>query len=105
MEDVWGLINKLSQESKEMPHSTGNSVLKDVYYQLPFFSCQNKFMSQEYQKDIGKYLYCQDTKTPPHPGSFGNIPAIWKEKHFLIKQAINILQQEKRDEKKKKHGR
>jgi hypothetical protein len=48
-------------------------------------------------------LYCDDTKTPPYPGGFGSIPNIWKEKHFLIKHALSILYQDKRDEIKKKH--
>ena len=57
------------------------------------------------QKDIAKYLYCEDTKTPPYSGSYGENPKIWLEKHFIIKQALSILYQEKRDENKLKHGK
>ena len=78
--------------------------MKDIYYQLPFFACTDLFLDEDCQKDIGKYLYCEDTKTPPYIGSYGDIPRVWKEKHFLIKQALSILYQEKKAEIHKKHG-
>ena len=54
------------------------------------------------QKDISKYVFCDDTKTSPYPGDYSNIPSIWFEKHFIIKQAISILHDIKRDEIRKK---
>tara|TARA_R100000808_G_C2142103_1_gene149895 strand:- start:1807 stop:2118 length:312 start_codon:yes stop_codon:yes gene_type:complete len=99
---VYDYINEIKHESLQNINSTSNSVLKDIFYQLPFFTCVNKFLNSTYQKDISKYLYCEDTKTPAYEGSYGKTPLIWKEKHFLIKQALSILYQEKRDQIKRK---
>ena len=85
-------------------NNTQNSTLRDIFYQLPFFVCLNHFISEKHQKDITKYLYCEDTKTPPYPGGYGATPNIWKEKHFLIKQALSILYQDKKDEINQKHS-
>tara|TARA_Y100000310_G_C20438389_1_gene694842 strand:+ start:235 stop:603 length:369 start_codon:yes stop_codon:yes gene_type:complete len=104
IDDVYYYIDLLKIESQSNSTSSTNSTLKDVYYQLPFFSCPNNFIDPRSQEDISKYLYCEDTKTPPYNGSYGKTPLIWKEKHFLIKQALSILYQSKRDEMKQKHG-
>ena len=73
-----------------------------MYFQLPFFCCPDKLIDSEMQKDISKYVFCDDTKTSPYPGDYSNIPSIWFEKHFIIKQAISILHDIKRDEIRKK---
>ncbi len=107
MEDIWEYIMELKNEASELSNSN-NILLKDVFYQIPFFSCNNIYIDDGFQKDISKYLYCQDTKTPPYPGSYGSTPAIWKEKHFAIKQAMSILNQEvmkqAKKKQKEKHG-
>jgi hypothetical protein len=104
MEDVWNLVFDLKKESENLKNTSLNTVIKDVFYQLPFFSCLNNFIDSNHQKDISKYLYCEDTKTPPHSGAYGDVPKTWKEKHFIIKQALAILYQEKKDQFKIKHG-
>ena len=103
MEDVWDYTLKLKYEAENMSRG---GVVKGVFYQLPFFTCPSLFYSDKHQKDITKYLYCDDTKTPPYPGGYGQTTNIWKEKHFLIKQALSILYQDKKDElkAKQKHG-
>jgi len=106
MEDVWTYIKKLKRESESISGS-GKNVTRDVFYQLPFFACTNNFIDASSQKDITKHLYCDETKTPPYPGAYGDIPNRWKEKHFLIKQALSILYNEKKQElkQKSKHGK
>jgi len=103
MDQLYSYVDLIKQETLEKTDSS-NSVLKDIFYQLPFFACTNMFFSNQSQKDIAKYIYCEDTKTPPYSGSYGDIPQIWKEKHFLIKQALSILYQDKRDKIKRKNG-
>ena len=56
----------------------------------------------KFQKDIEKYLYCEDTKTPAFPGHYGSIPKIWIEKHFIIKQSLSILNKMKMEQFKRK---
>lgn len=70
----------------------------DVFQQIPFFSCKNKFLDKKFQKDVTKYMYCNDTNTPPYSGSYGDVPYLWKEKHFLIKRSLSILQHQQRQE-------
>ena len=73
-----------------------------MFYQIPFFACNNIILHPQYQKDIVKYIYCNDNSIQPYPGDYGKTPQIWKEKHFLIKHSLSILQLEKRQELKKK---
>lgn len=106
MKDIWNYILKLKEESFYISKTKSwNSMIKDVFHQIPFFTCTNHFISEKNQKDISKYLYCEDTKTPPNPGAYGDTPSIWKEKHFLIKGAMSILYQDKRAQIKNKHGK
>ena len=104
MEDVWDYVLRLQDEATDLGQ---NNTLKSIYAQIPFFACTNFFYSKNCQKDITKYLYCDDTNTTPFSGGYCNTTNIWKEKHFLIKQALSILYQEKKDEMrdKHKHGR
>ena len=103
-EDVWKAVLGLKKEAENNPRSTSRTIAKDVWYQIPFFACKNLFIDSDMQKDISKYLYCNDTKTPPYSGSHGEIPKIWLEKHFIIKQALSILYQDKKHDKKLKQG-
>lgn len=57
----------------------------DVYEQLPFFAFIGNFLCIESQKDIKRYLYSSETKTPPYSGDFGSQPSIWVDKYFMIK--------------------
>ena len=66
------------------------TTFSDIYEQLPFFCCYNHILDENSQKDIAKYIYCNGTNTPPHPGSYGDIPVSWIEKYFLIKMIIEM---------------
>tara|TARA_B100000424_G_scaffold268915_1_gene264756 strand:+ start:817 stop:1131 length:315 start_codon:yes stop_codon:yes gene_type:complete len=104
MEDVWSYIDKLQAEAMSLGET---NTVKTIFAQLPFFTCLNFFYCPKSQKDISKYLYCSDTGTPPFSGGYSNTTNIWKEKHFLIKQALSILYQDKKEEltRKQNHGR
>ena len=53
----------------------------------------NTIINEKDQKDIAKYIYCKDTNTPPHKGSFGDTPHIWIQKYYIIKQALYLRDQ------------
>tara|TARA_Y100000593_G_C4227312_1_gene295113 strand:- start:126 stop:548 length:423 start_codon:yes stop_codon:yes gene_type:complete len=101
-EDVLDYASNLIEEAKTLDRKN-TPVIKSLYYQLPFFACPNVFLDASFQKDITKYLYCQDNNVPPHKGSYGDTPRIWREKHFLIKSALSILQEDKRREMQEKN--
>ena len=82
---------QLEEESKSIAKS-GNSldVLNNIYEQLPFFACNNNILDIQCQKDISKYTYCNDTKTPPYSGSYQDTPNVWIEKYYKIKNALML---------------
>ena len=92
--DVWSYIDLLIMES-EQAKKTGSkfSNLENIAEQLPFFVCSNNMIDDRWQKDIARYIYCKDTNSQPYTGSYGDIPHIWRQKHFIIKQAMNIREQ------------
>lgn len=102
MDDIWGEIVKLKEEALELSHGKLKNAIKSVFYQIPFFCCPNLLVDKKCQKDISRYIYCEDTKTPAFSGDYGSTPSKWQEKHFIIKQAIAILHDIKRDEIKRK---
>ena len=106
MDDIWDYVLELKNEAEALDVTNSAPIAKSIFYQLPFFTCPSLFYSAKHQRDITKYLYCEDTKTPPYPGGYGQATNIWKEKHFLIKQALSILYQDKKQElkAKQKHG-
>ena len=67
-------------------------VAKSTMAQLPFFSCKNMVLDDKAQKDIAKYIYCNDFNVQPHKGSYGEQPKIWIEKSFIIKKLMNTQQ-------------
>jgi len=79
-----------------------------VYQQIPFFACYNFFIDPIYQKDISRYIYAQETGTPAYSGQYGQQPAVWVEKFFIIKKTLNdmVSASRKKQQKtiKKKHG-
>jgi len=64
-------------------------VAKSTMAQLPFFSCKNIVLNEKSQKDIAKYIYCNDFNVQPYKGSYGEQPKIWIEKSFIIKKLMN----------------
>tara|TARA_Y100001938_G_C7873279_1_gene321352 strand:- start:173 stop:439 length:267 start_codon:yes stop_codon:yes gene_type:complete len=63
-------------------------IAKSVNSQLPFFCCRNKILKNEYQKDIQRFIYCKEFGVPAYSGSYGQQPAKWVEKSFVIKNAL-----------------
>ena len=91
IDDIWDYILLLKQESESFRKKGSEFTdLNNVYEQLPFFCCYNNILNQRYQKDIERYIYCEETKTQPYPGSYGDIPKVWIEKYFIIKSALSL---------------
>ena len=67
----------------------GFDIPKSIMAQLPFFSCKNIVLNEKAQKDIARYIYCSDFGISPYQGSYGNQPARWIEKSFLLKKIMN----------------
>ena len=76
------------------------TTLNNIYEQLPFFCCYNNILDEQCQEDISKYIYCNETNTPPYPGSYNSTPAVWIEKYYIIKQALNIRENKLREKMK-----
>ena len=92
-DDVWDVINLIIEETEEM-NEMGKSfdVAKSIDSQLPFFTCKNVISNRTYHKDIERYIYCENFKTPAYPGSYGEQPSRWVQKTYIIKKALNRLQ-------------
>ena len=92
-EDVWNYALKLKTESKELRKGKGNAddLAMDVYMQLPFFCWSVVLLDKNIQRDINRYVYAKELGIAPYPGSYGEQPAIWIEKQFLIKNMITAL--------------
>ena len=99
--DVWDYIKLLCHES-EKHQKKGNSfsTLNNIWEQIPFFVCINNIINEKDQKDISRYTYSTDTNTPPYSGSYGDIPHIWIQKYYIIKQAIMLRDQKLREKAK-----
>ena len=63
-------------------------VSQSINAQLPFFSCMNHVIDKKTQRDIQRYLYCKELGISPYKGSYGEQPAKWVDKFFLIKRAL-----------------
>ena len=94
-EDIFEVIDLLIKETKEI-NAKGKEfdLALSVKSQLPFFCCINKVLDSEMQKDIKRYIYCQTFKVPPFEGGYGNQPADWVDKSFIIKNAFAKLEKE-----------
>tara|TARA_Y100000310_G_scaffold345032_1_gene461300 strand:- start:1502 stop:1975 length:474 start_codon:yes stop_codon:yes gene_type:complete len=102
IDDVWKYITLLRLESEEhQKKGSSFSTLNNIWEQLPFFVCTNHLINKKALKDISRYAYTKDTNTPPYSGSYGDIPHIWVQKHYIIKQAMmlrdNKLRQKAKD--------
>ena len=89
MQDVWDVVDLLIEEVKHF-NNEGKSfdVGRSINAQLPFFSCLNVLYDKSIQKDIERYMYCQQFGISPYPGNYGNQPYRWVHRSFLIKNAI-----------------
>tara|TARA_Y100000592_G_C5464890_1_gene316136 strand:- start:1110 stop:1433 length:324 start_codon:yes stop_codon:yes gene_type:complete len=90
MEDVWDVVDLLIQEIKDNNMIEGNEfdIAESINSQLPFFTCRNYFLTPEIQRDIQRYVYCKDLGTNAYKGSYGEQPALWVDKYFIIKKAF-----------------
>jgi len=89
-EDVWDVIDLIIEETREFNEEKGKEfdIAKSVNAQLPFFACRSLFLNREDQKDIERYIYCKEFGIQPFEGSYGQQPAIWVDKAFIIKGAL-----------------
>ena len=102
-EDVWDVIDLIIEETQEH-NKEGRSfnIAGSVSAQMPFFACKNIMLDEKAQKDISRYIYSTDTGTPPYSGSYGDMPHIWIQKYYTIKQAIMLRDQKLKAEAKAK---
>ena len=95
-EDVWKVIDLLIEEIKEYNEKGKEfDIASSVNAQLPFFCCKNVIQSKEYQKDIERYIYCEQFDVMPYSGSYGEQPAKWVDRAFIIK---NVLAKKEKDQ-------
>ena len=93
-DDVWEVVDLIIEETREMNAKHGKSfdISASVQSQLPFFACNNIIFYKKIQKDISRYIYCENFKTPAYPGCYGEQPARWVQKSYIIKKALNRIQ-------------
>ena len=93
-QDVWDVVDLIIWETKEMNKQSGKSFSPSasVKSQLPFFACNNIVFDKEFQKDIERYVYCDNFSIAPYPGAYGEQPSRWTQKSYIIKKAINKIQ-------------
>lgn len=77
---------------------------KSVYAQLPFFSCRDKVKDKNHQKDIERYLYCNQFGTPAYSGSYGEQPARWVKNSFIIRKALAKREREQIDAEQRRNN-
>ena len=101
-DDVWDIINKLIEETKEVNEDLGKdfNIAKSIEKQIPFFACKNFTINKESQEDISRYLYCSKFKTQPYPGSYSEQPLRWIKKAFIIKSTLGSRSNEESGENK-----
>ena len=100
-EDVWTIIDLLIEETEELNEKGKEfDIAKSVNAQLPFFCCANIVQSREMQKDIERYIYSEQFGISPYPGSYGEQPAKWVDRAFIIKGALAKKQKDQIDAKR-----
>ena len=53
------------------------------------------------QKDIERYIYSEQFSISPYPGSYGEQPAKWVDRVFIIKNALAKKQKDQIDATRK----
>ena len=94
------LVDEVYENNKE-----GNKfdLASSITAQIPFFACFDNILDKKIQEDIRRYLYCTETNVPPYEGDYGNQPALWVEKFFIIKEALAKYEKRIIDANSKKH--
>ena len=88
-DDVWNVVELLIKEvHNNNKKGKEFDVAQSVNAQLPFFTCKNIVFDTEIQKDIQRYIYCNETGVPPYEGGYDNQPALWLDRYFIIKKAF-----------------
>tara|TARA_R100001443_G_scaffold103254_1_gene111607 strand:+ start:1932 stop:2366 length:435 start_codon:yes stop_codon:yes gene_type:complete len=97
--DVWQVINLIREETIKFNELDGKKfdVTESIITQIPFFTCLNHLRDNKYFKLINKYIYCTETGTPAHSGSYGEQPAKWVEYFFIIKNSLAKKEKRMRD--------
>ena len=97
-DDVWQIIDLLIQETKDYNEKGKEfDIAKSVNAQLPFFCCKNILRSRSIQKDIERYIYSEQFSVPPYKGSYGEQPAKWVDRAFIIKKVLANKEKEQID--------
>ena len=97
-EDVWEIIDLLIEEAKDFNEKGKEfDIAKSINAQLSFFCCKNVVFDREMQKDIERYIYSEQFSISPYPGSYGEQPAKWVDRAFIIKSALAKRQKDQID--------
>lgn len=90
MDDVWNVVDLLIEEVKDFNQDESGDfdVDKSLIKQLPFFCCTNVFYTHAIKRDIERYSYCKENNVSPYNGSYGDQPAKWVDKYFIMKSAF-----------------
>ena len=96
-DDIWKVVNLIVQETREFNTEKGKKfdIEQSVQAQLPFFCCKNRMFDKEIQKDIQRYMYCEQFGISPYEGDYGKQPCLWVEKVFIIKKSFARLESNK----------
>ena len=108
-DDIWDVVSQLYDEVYEL-NKKGNSF--DPHYnvalQISHFTCPNYFYDRGMTRDIERYVYSTSLGIPAYPGSFGEQPNLWIQKHFTLKAAFAMKEkrlQEKHGGSSRKHDK
>ena len=101
-EDVLEVIDLIIEETREMNAKNNKSfdISASVQSQLHFFACQNILFDKEIQRDIERYIYCENFKVPAYPGTYGDQPNRWVQKTYIIKKVLNKITQKAQEDGK-----
>ena len=75
-------------------------IARSLIYQIPHFACYNFLLSQEYQRDISRYMLSKNHNIPAYDGSYKDQPYRWVKKVFAIESAMNQLKKTELDKVK-----
>ena len=90
--------NETNEQGKEF------DIASSISAQLPFFSCNNVFINKDCQNDISQYVYCKDFGISPYSGTYGEQPKIWIDKYFILKNAMNKVEERMHRKAKKEQN-
>ena len=103
IEDVWNVIWLLEKEVVEQSQEGMDvNIAGAISTQLPFFSCKNNFLSNNYLDVIQKYHYCKEFNVPPHEGDYKKAGVRWLKQTAIIKSAYNVLEKRALDKSKQR---